>query len=133
MVSSDDTIYIIGDFAFNRIQKHADNLKGRKVFLQGNHDPPNFGPTQLHLNYENYQFTLTHYPRKTPLLANLFPNNKKWVVQAHTNNDLRKHPYLNYKERSVNVSVEATKYYPVNITWLIHAIEQGKNKTFLEL
>lgn len=70
-VKEDDTIYHIGDFAFNQdkdISSIASRLNGNKVFIIGNHDDEwtlaRYGKTSLYLEIEHEEalICLFHFP-----------------------------------------------------------------------
>jgi len=38
---------------------------------------------------------------------------------------------LNRKTRKINVGVDLTKFYPVNLRWIIDLVESGKSYLFM--
>jgi Predicted phosphoesterase or phosphohydrolase len=62
MISNEDIVYIIGDFARRDFKKYFNSLNGKRIFIQGNHDPSGIGIKQLELQINNYKFILSHYP-----------------------------------------------------------------------
>ena len=117
MISNDDIIYIIGDFARRDFKKYVNLLNGKKIFIQGNHDPPGIGLKQLELQINNYKFILSHYP------INLNSHNA-WLIHGHVhNNRLREYPFINFRKKTINVGVDVTKFYPVNLKWILDLIE----------
>lgn len=72
IVKKEDTVYILGDFAYKIPAKEADKilqkLNGHKTLLIGNHDR-NYDPALFdeichykHTHYNCYQLSLMHYP-----------------------------------------------------------------------
>jgi Predicted phosphohydrolase len=37
MISNDDIVYIVGDFARRDFKNYVNSLNGKKIFIQGNH------------------------------------------------------------------------------------------------
>lgn len=74
VVSENDTVYFVGDFAFcgtQEMKKILDQLKGTKILIKGNHDRSekqmiSVGFSQVHdtleLNLSGYEVILNHYP-----------------------------------------------------------------------
>ncbi len=47
-----------------------------------------------------------------------------WLIHGHThNNELDKYPKINYKNKTINVSVELWDYKPVNIKTIMELIK----------
>ena len=114
VVSSNDIVYIVGDFARRNLKDYVIPLKGKKVFIQGNHDPPGIGVDRVYMKFGNFKFILTHYP------VEVNAENDEWVIHGHMhNNKLREYPFINSKARTINVGVDLTSFYPVNLRWLL--------------
>ena len=55
-------------------------------------------------------------------------NVAEWNVHGHVhNNKLKEYPFLNRKTRKINVGVDLTKFYPVNLKWIIDLVESGNS------
>jgi calcineurin-like phosphoesterase family protein len=125
MISNDDIVYIVGDFARRDFKKYFNSLNGKKIFIQGNHDPSGIGIKQLELQINNYKFILSHYP------INLNSHNA-WLIHGHVhNNRLREYPFINFKKKTINVGVDVTKFYPVNLKWILNLIENKRDYLYL--
>jgi calcineurin-like phosphoesterase family protein len=71
------------------------------------------------LEYGNNNFLLIHDP------ADALPSFDGWVIHGHHhNNDLRCFPFVNFKERRINVSAEVLGYSPVGIQELSRIIHE---------
>ncbi len=69
---------------------------------------------------------LTHSPDK------LAANENSWLVLGHVhNNTLREFPSMNSKAKTINVGVDVTKFFPVNLNWIINLIETENNYLYL--
>ena len=119
LVSNNDDVYVLGDFAFYTPKRYLEKLKGkRKVLIQGNHDPEGIGPESLELGYGKYKFTLSHHPLSTG----------EWNIHGHIhNNRLREYPFLNQQTKKINVGVDLTKFYPVSLGWITELVESGNS------
>lgn len=125
VVSPNDTVYILGDFSINhkKLKEYTSLLRGNKVFIQGNHDVPGVGPESMYFNFAGYDFLLTHKPS---------PQGNVWNIHGHVhNNRLREFPFVNGELKTINVGVDVTKFYPVNLSWIIDHIERKETKLWL--
>lgn len=115
VVSPEDKVYHLGDFAMHkRYIKVADRLNGRKTLIMGNHDifntseyTPYFDNVRAYkvLNTKNDgRIILSHIPIHVDCLARFGLN-----VHGHL------HANNMPDKRYVNVSVEQTNYYPIDI------------------
>ena len=122
VVSKEDIVYHLGDFAFgdkNLIQNLLSHLKGRIRLVMGNHD--NYSPTTyLELGFDrvydkpilyNDFFILSHKPiewlDQRGVYANLF---------GHIHNDRR---FAWTTARSFNVCADVQKFAPVQFEEII--------------
>jgi len=125
IVSEKDTVYFLGDLGCGGGSKSTDywlkQLKGKIIFIKGNHDRSKkikFYESYT-LNYKNYKFFLTHKPEQVPNDWN------GWVICGHHhNNKIQEYPFINKINKKINVSVELTKYRPVDIDEIIKKIEE---------
>ncbi|MDD1693342.1 MAG: 2'-5' RNA ligase family protein [Methanoregula sp.] len=114
-------IYHIGDLCYGRNARpgheYRQQLNGDVTFIAGNHDAP--GPGTLSstvIEYAGTRFCLVHDPADVPATFD------GWVVHGHHhNNDLRHYPFIDFKHRRINVSVEVAGYVPVSLkdTWTL--------------
>lgn len=124
-ISSKDTVYFLGDLAYGRGNRTTDywlkQLNGKIIFIKGNHDKSNkieFHETYI-LEYGGYKFFLSHEPEKVP---------KDWdgwaICGHHHNNKLEEYPFIDKKNKRINISTELTKFRPVDMDDLIKKIEE---------
>ncbi|HII81582.1 MAG TPA: hypothetical protein HA261_14620 [Methanosarcina sp.] len=130
-IRKDDIVYFLGDLAYDR-NSYTDSwlrkLNGRITFIKGNHDESNSIRMLDHYitELDDIKFYLTHS------LANVPRGWDGWVIHGHVHNksydyDMRrKYPYINYDKKTVNVSVELTKYKPLKLSTLVKQIKEGK-------
>lgn len=115
VVSPKTRVYHIGDFRYGKeslpVHSFQEKLAGMITFIQGNHDDRDL--TTVHsqiLEYDGMRFFLVHDPADAPQDFN------GWVIHGHHhNNDLRHYPFLNIREKRVNVSAEVVGYCPVSL------------------
>lgn len=156
-VSPKDTLYFLGDLALGRERnppKRAkleltnawwERLNGNKVFINGNHDPITFGEYWKGIGeYEGVRFFLIHNPAGAEndwsedkkqelrkLMANLNEENT-WIIHGHKHNsDLVNYPFINYKNHTINVSVELIKYRPIELDSIVELIKQERKENLL--
>lgn len=123
-ISKKDTVYFLGDLAYGRGSKSTDDwlkqLNGKIIFIKGNHDQSD--KIKFHeiytLEYSGYRFFLSHEPEQVP---------KDWdgwaICGHHHNNRSEEYPFIDKKNKRINISTELTKFRPVDIDDLIKKIE----------
>lgn len=118
-----DTVYFLGDLVYGAKSFSTDywlgKLNGKIIFIKGNHDASK--KIKLHesyiLNYKGNKFYLCHDPKDVP------KHWKDWAICGHHhNNNVNEYPFIDKKNKRINVSVELTNYSPVNIDDLIKKI-----------
>jgi len=116
VVKEDDTVHFLGDLCFPRGYKTAEwwlsQLNGKiNATIKGNHDKK--GIDSYFLEYKGYTFKLVHFPQ----------NRGDWdgvLLHGHIhNNNVKEYPFINYENKTVNVSVEMIDYTPISIEDLI--------------
>ena len=123
-VNRDDTIFCLGDSFWSpmAVEYLLPRLKGRIVFLRGNHDANKTWKTMKEICPEhiyidspyfetylhNYHITFCHYPMYS---WNGSGHKDSWHFHGHIHQKVldTQHP------QRINVSVEAINYTPVNI------------------
>jgi len=122
LVSPGDRVFVLGDFSFSSPKRYLDRMRGKKVLIQGNHDPPGTGPESLEISHGGRKFILSHYPLNVAV----------WNVHGHVhNNRLKEYPFLNRQTKKINVGVDLTKFYPASLRWIIELVENGNSYLFL--
>lgn len=157
VISPKDTVYFLGDLALGRERdppKRAkpeltrmweERLNGKKIFINGNHDPLVFGEYWKDIGeYKGIRFLLIHKPtgaeddwpaHKKLELDRLMANMGRegaWIIHGHTHNgDLINYPFINYKKRTVNVSADLIGYKPIELDTIVELIKRNKSDSLL--
>ena len=120
-VQNDDTVYILGDFAFASAQKaqtYLDRLNGQKHLILGNHDKikdikkmTGFMSVDrmAEIRDGDHHITLCHYPMIS------------WNKSHHGSLMLYGHEHGNMKgnSQSLDVGVDCWNYTPVNLQQIL--------------
>ncbi len=130
VVRENHTIYFLGDMTYGRNRHPIDywlsKLDGEIFHIRGNHDCDIIKrATVLYngygINYGNYKFLLRHDPHR-PL------GYDGWIIHGDKhNNHLKEYPFINQKNRTINVCSEIVNYTPVTLDRIILLIETGRN------
>jgi calcineurin-like phosphoesterase family protein/2'-5' RNA ligase len=134
-VKDNDAIYFLGDLSVGRNRYPIDywlsKLNGAIFFIRGNHDDDiitraTIIPNSYGVHYGNYKFLLRHDPHRPY-------GYEGWIIHGDKhNNDLKNYPFINQKNKTVNVCAELIDYTPLNFDTLISLIETGRSyKTIL--
>ena len=129
-VKEKDEVYFLGDMSYGRNRRPIDywlsRVTGEISYIRGNHDTDIINQaTVIHSHYEiqynNYQFLLMHDPHR--------PNGYEgWIIHGDKhNNNLKEFPFINQKNKTVNVCAELVDYTPLEINKLISLIETGRS------
>jgi len=142
IVSRRDRVYFLGDMSFGKnrdIQipsRPADywmkKLNGDIFFIRGFSYEPSEERNQhdkisrtknvfdnLIIEYKGKKFYLVHDP------ANIPSDWDGWAICGHHhNNKLEKYPFIDKKNKRINISTELTKFRPVDMDDLIKKIEE---------
>jgi calcineurin-like phosphoesterase family protein len=119
-VGPNDIVYFLGDVAFGRGSRTTRywlrRLNGRKITIKGNHDPSRWRRVFKRIDYNGTQFLLVHDPNEVI-------NWNGWVIHGHKHRDNRgncpvRYPFINGRNKTINVNVELTGYRPVNLDYL---------------
>lgn len=129
-VKENDTIYYLGDMTYGRNRHPTDywlgKLSGAKYYIRGNHDSDSIRRAEvIHdrygIEYCDYKFLLMHNPHR-PLGYN------EWIIHGDKhNNDLEEYPFINQKNKTVNVCADVVNYTPLSLDTLILMIESGRS------
>ena len=137
LISPKDTVYFLGDLALGRdrdppkrakpelTETYEHKLNGKKVFINGNHDPADFGEKSKIIEHSGIKFMLVHDPKD----AKEFDG---WVIHGHTHNsDLVNTPFINFDKKRINVSVELIGYKPIDFDKVVKLIKNPMKKNIL--
>jgi calcineurin-like phosphoesterase family protein len=135
VISPATRAYHLGDLRYGKesppVPHYRDQLSGMITFIKGNHDDHELDTVRSAiLEYDNLRFLLLHDPAEVP------PSFDGWVIHGHYhNNDLRNFPFLNMKDRRINVSAEVIGYVPISLKEICALIrkhqEPGQKETVL--
>lgn len=128
-VTNKDSVFFLGDFIISgHIGYWINRLNGKKTFIRGNHDRKlkHTIPNKI-LYYRGYRFLLIHNPHKIPR------NWSGWVIYGHIHNsNLLKYPFIDGKNKRINVSAEVIDYRPLSLDYLVSLnLSAIKRKTTL--
>lgn len=117
-ITDEDLVYYLGDLAYGKGSGPASywlrKLNGRITYIGGNHDKniPNMKNYEI-LKYKTHSFLLVHDPSKLPIRWD------GWVIHGDKhNNNILQYPFINGKNKTINVSAELINYRPLNIEQL---------------
>ena len=134
-ISNKDTVYFLGDMSFGKGSRSADywlsKLNGNIFFIRGFSYKPSGERNQhdriskmknvfdnLVIEYKDRKFFLVHDPDQVP------SDWKDWAICGHHhNNKLEEYPFIDKKNKRINISTELTKFRPVDMDDLIKKIE----------
>jgi calcineurin-like phosphoesterase family protein/2'-5' RNA ligase len=119
VVHNTNTVYFLGDLTFGKYARPAEywlpKLNGKIQFIRGNHE---YGVRNSQeyalLNHQHHQFLLVHDPKQCPVKWN------GWIIHGHThNNNMKKYPFINGENKTINVSAELVNYRPVSLDFIL--------------
>jgi calcineurin-like phosphoesterase family protein len=116
-VGQDDTVISIGDFTRDKKNRKRllDELNGNKILIRGNHDcgGPEAGGEHLVFAYRWQMLFLIHNPDHVP------GNWKGWTLHGHHHGKMQAYPFIDGRQKKINVACELIGYTPVDIAWII--------------
>lgn len=105
-ISKDDTVYVLGDFAWKDPRPFIEQLNGNKIFVPGGHDKKIPGSPLLEVRINGIWFILCHYP--------LYSWNREYYGSIHLHGHIHNIP-IEYKRNRINVGVDVWNFYPVSM------------------
>jgi calcineurin-like phosphoesterase family protein len=113
VVADDDTVFHLGDFAwkFSRYEYWKSQLKGKIVFIRGNHDPDmdrKLSSDYVEILDDPYNLVLFHYPIVS--WNGMFRGH--FHFYGHVHGDPLNHMPLDWRARAFDVGVECLDYTP---------------------
>lgn len=112
-VKRNDTIYVLGDFAWKRGQEYAKKLNGNKIFLIGDHDKQMTGERLMIVKLQDVWFTLCHWP--------LYSWNKQYYGAINLHGHNHNNP-IEPKKNRINVGVDVWNFRPVSIDEILSKV-----------
>ena len=129
-VNENDVVYYLGDMTYGRKRRPIDywlgRLNGKIFYVRGNHDKDvitraTIISDRFGIKYKDYNFLLMHDPHR-PF------GYESWIIHGDKhNNNLKDYPFINQKNKTVNVCSEVVNYTPLNLDTIISMIETGRN------
>lgn len=129
-VKENDSIYFLGDMTYGRNRRPTDywlgKLNGEIFYIRGNHDTDAITrATIIHnrygIQFGDYKFLLMHDPHR-PL------GYDGWIIHGDKhNNNLKEYPFINQKNKTINVCSELVNYTPLGLDKIISLIETRHN------
>jgi calcineurin-like phosphoesterase family protein len=115
IVKTNSLVYFLGDMAFGRYSRPYGywfkQLKGNIIRFKGNHDKKGYKETVIHVG-------------DTYLKLSHFPSNRGdwvgWMVHGHVHD---KNPFIDFQNKNINVSVDATGFKPVRLSDILRKIK----------
>lgn len=105
VVRPQDIVILVGDIAIGDHRVWLEKLNGNIIVVHGSHDG-NVGVPRVY--YHN--FLIVHDPDDAPV------DWHGWVIHGHKhNNDMQNYPFINFKNKTINVSVEVIGYRPMSL------------------
>jgi len=129
-VGNDDHVFFLGDMSYGKDRRPIDywlgKLNGKISYIRGNHDKDIINrATIIHshygIKYNDYKFLLMHDPHRPK-------GYDGWIIHGDKhNNNLKEYPFINQKNKTVNVCAELVDYTPLSLDRLIMLIETGRS------
>ena len=118
VVTPDDTVYHLGDFAFKRHRNYMDLLNGELVLVLGSHDkgmPHWFQQKRIDLSFPGIKITLSHYAYRVWPLSHY----NSWHLYGHS------HGRLPGVGKSMDVGVDTHDFYPYSLEEIIDLVAKA--------
>ena len=130
-IAKNDKTYFLGDLSINNSYEWSKRLNGDITYINGNHDPSNFGEQWKIIDHKGIKFFLIHNPNDPRYVKEIeefvSSNPKSWIIYGHThNNNLIDNPFINFKKKRINVSVELIGYRPIELDKVVDIIKSNK-------
>jgi calcineurin-like phosphoesterase family protein len=119
VIREKDVVYFLGDLSAGRKSRPSsywlEYLPGDIHLIRGNHDRGGKKASKQEiLERGGYTFILIHNPEQVTSQGDA------WIIHGHKHNtDMYNYPFINGKKKTINVSVELTRYKPVSMDYLL--------------
>lgn len=130
-VKSSDKVYYLGDLTYNQgpdvCNTYLSKLNGDLVFIRGNHDICMDNSPENHLlKYSGREYYLVHDPKNRP------DGYSGWMIHGHVHNSrISDYPFMDFKNKTINVCCELTGYHPVNLRDIDRVLEISEKEKFI--
>lgn len=130
-VQPDERVLFLGDLVPFEDRDHVvqgwlNKLNGDFIFVRGNHDEtvPISSQRNITLTVKDRDIYMTHYPEDIP------DEWDGWGIYGHHHNNFpEEYPFVDPKNKRINVSIELLGFEPIPITELFTYIEQAEHLT----
>lgn len=128
LISSEDTVYNLGDVALNNKMKFDEEIKpilnGNIIYIKGNHDPVNISHIKsMIITFKGKTFELIHNPFEATLTTD-------YIIHGHLHGNTERIGMIDGK-KCYNCVVELNKYRPKNISEILGELENYNEKKYL--
>lgn len=135
IVDEDDAVIHLGDVTYGSSTQSTGHylrqLNGNILLVRGNHDndvpqnPRGYNVVNTAtINHGRFTFYLAHHPEA---------DTKFWQLSGHIHdNNIRDHPFINWENKVVNLSVELINYAPLALDELIRILDERKRYNTLQ-
>jgi calcineurin-like phosphoesterase family protein len=118
VVSTEDTVYFLGDFCMGDPLLWLAKLKGDIRFIQGNHDKELSKIRRMRdhiiIEHNHESILLIH---STEYLQGPWNG---WIIHGHNhNNSPKEFPLINKANKTINISAEMVDYQPVELETIL--------------
>ncbi|MCX6803218.1 MAG: metallophosphoesterase family protein [Candidatus Diapherotrites archaeon] len=122
IVEENDLVIFVGDLFLGHkkeLEKWLSLLKGKIIFIKGNHDSKSFNALkELIITFRGQRFFVTHNPKNNPF------DWQGWMIHGHCHNkNPEKYPLVNQINKTINVSCELTNYTPMRLSTILKQIK----------
>lgn len=130
-VSDSDVVIHMGDFAMaqqERTEKIMSKLNGNIILLRGNHDQGTISEytfpypyvESMTTQHKGYKYYCCHNKSDIPSYW------KHWKLIGHQHSNI---PFIDYKNKEINLSVEVIGYKPLSLDTLDTCLKSMNNKS----
>lgn len=140
-VSNEDTVYIVGDFAFLDVDKSLEilyRLNGKKILIEGNHDIKNLKNPKFRNAFDevhqlitivdnNTMVSLCHYPIVE--WNGYFRNSYHIFGHIHNTTKNKSYEIVRNEPRALNCGADVTDFRPMTLKELIKANNVYKRRS----
>ena len=138
----DITLLCLGDVAYGSnarfrsvTSKYLAPLNGRKLLIRGNHDTQRYKwfkqsgfrlARPFSIRWGDWEVSFSHYPWNSDEEGRPMPERHLRIHGHIHNNGYTRVGFVPFLKNHVNISVEQTKYRPVNLASLLSAVIDGQ-------
>ena len=138
VVTPEDTVYHMGDFAFGGIKKYIPHLNGKIILVRGNHDRDSDIKDcgleivqNLDFEYGGLKFKFNHRPVFTAGTVDPYNDGERrskidldkydWIICGHI------HEKWKVMQKNINVGVDVWGFKPISFEEIFEMLEKTKD------